>query len=279
MSKISYIYTKDNLSAFIAGRAFVIHNSNPKFAEILEALKKDTASDILYNLFDEAESLVKYCHKATSAHGVVKYENGLVYIHGEVASGPIVEKIKQFKQEGLDPQPLLNYFERLQRNSSHRAVQELYTFLERENLPITPDGNILAYKAITKDWYDKHTQKISNALGTVVSMPRNQVADDCNQGCSAGLHAGSLGYVKGFASGYGQPDGDRIIIVEIDPADVVSIPTDANFSKMRVCKYKVLASYEGPLPETYVPNPNKPYAKATDDDHWDDEDGDEDSEE
>jgi hypothetical protein len=35
--------------------------------------------------------------------------------------------------------------------------------------------------------------------------------------------------------------------VEINPADVVSIPTDCNFQKLRTCKYKVVAEHELPL--------------------------------
>lgn len=275
MSNISYIYTADNISAFINGKPFVIHKSNPKFKDIFEGLKSGLSEQALFDLFDEAEALVRYCNKVQSSMGVVREEHGVVYVHGVPASGPIVEKIRQFKSEGLDPQPLLNYFERLQKNPSYRAVQELYTFLERENLPITPDGYILAYKAITNNWYDKHTGKISNALGTVVTIPRNTVSDDCNVGCGAGLHAGSLAYVKSFAQGYGTPNGDRIIIVEIDPADVVSIPADSGYSKMRVCKYKVVATYSGPLPEAYVNNPSNPYADQdteSTDEEYDDED-------
>jgi hypothetical protein len=34
--------------------------------------------------------------------------------------------------------------------------------------------------------------------------------------------------------------GDKIVILEIDPADVVSIPTDYNNAKGRCCRYKVV---------------------------------------
>jgi hypothetical protein len=34
------------------------------------------------------------------------------------------------------------------------------------------------------------------------------------------------------------------MIVEINPADVVSIPTDCQFQKLRTCKYKVVGEYE-----------------------------------
>ena len=35
-----------------------------------------------------------------------------------------------------------------------------------------------------------------------------------------------------------------MMLVEINPADVVSIPTDCQFQKLRTCKYKVVGEYE-----------------------------------
>jgi hypothetical protein len=47
------------------------------------------------------------------------------------------------------------------------------------------------------------------------------------------------------------------VIVEVDPADVVSVPySDAN--KLRTCKYKVLADYQGPL-DNPLHSPASPY--------------------
>lgn len=65
-------------------------------------------------------------------------------------------------------------------------------------------------------------------------MPRNQVNEDSSQTCSYGLHVANFEYATNFYS-----DG-VMLECEVNPADVVSIPTDYNQSKMRVCRYKVL---------------------------------------
>ena len=39
------------------------------------------------------------------------------------------------------------------------------------------------------------------------------------------------------------------MIVEIDPSDVVSVPTDCNCQKLRTCKYKVVSLFERKLEE------------------------------
>jgi hypothetical protein len=128
---------------------------------------------------------------------------------------------------------------KLNLNPSKRAVDELYTFLEHRALPITDNGNFLAYKAVNSDYTDKYSGKFLNTIDSVLEMPRNKVDDDKNVGCSYGFHAGTIEYAKQFSGGIG-----RIVLVEINPSDVVSIPTDCEFQKLRTCKYKVVGEYE-----------------------------------
>ena len=63
--------------------------------------------------------------------------------------------------------------------------------------------------------------------------------EDKNQTCSSGLHFCSLDYLPNFGRG----DGNRVVILEIDPADVVSIPSDYNNAKGRACRYKVISEH------------------------------------
>ena len=120
-------------------------------------------------------------------------------------------------------------------NPSKRAVTELYGFLEKNSLPITPDGHFLAYKKVRKDFLDIHSGTMSNAVGTVVEMERNMVDDDQNRTCSTGLHFCSQEYLAHFGDGT-----SRTVILKINPADVVSIPNDYNNSKGRACRYEVI---------------------------------------
>ena len=61
--------------------------------------------------------------------------------------------------------------------------------------------------------------------------------DDRDHSCSFGLHVGSLDYAKSFSNG-------RVLIVKINPADVVSIPKDCSCQKCRVSKYKIIDSFD-----------------------------------
>ena len=70
-------------------------------------------------------------------------------------------------------------------------------------------------------------------------MARNGVCDDADIGCSYGYHAGSYDYAKGYASG-----GGHLMLVEIDPSDVVSVPKCSDCQKLRTAKYRVINKYE-----------------------------------
>ena len=127
-------------------------------------------------------------------------------------------------------------------------------------MPITPEGNFLAYKGVDEHFKDKYTGKFDNSVGNVLDMKRNSVCDDANVGCSHGFHAGSYEYAKGWAGG-----GGNLMVVEIDPADVVSVPLDCDCQKLRTSKYKVVGHYEtlekAPLEDGY----NEYYDSSYDD--------------
>ena len=51
-----------------------------------------------------------------------------------------------------------------------------------------------------------------------------------------------------YVASYGSlENGDRIVIVKINPRDVVSVPSDCNCEKLRTCQYEVVGEYQGEL--------------------------------
>jgi len=159
-------------------------------------------------------------------------------------------------------------------NPSMQSQRELYDFLQHENLPITEDGYFLAYKAVRSDFKDKYRGVFDNSVGNVCEMQRAKVDDDRARGCSDGLHAGALSYVASYGS---VEAGDNIVIVKINPADVVSVPTDCNCQKLRTCRYEVVGLYEGELQRPLYQTTENSYDEY-DEDYEDDEDYDDDYE-
>ena len=248
------------INIVIDGKNFNIQASHPKFS--------DAITSIVNNDYDEFMDIVDPASKLSKLYASyegIEVKEGSLYVFGEQVHGVIAERILGLLNIGMDCTNVFKFILKLNLNPSKRAVDELYTFLEHKHLPLTDTGNFLAYKAVRNDYTDKHTGKFLNTVDSVLEMPRNKVDDNKEVGCSYGFHAGTVEYALGFAS-----HNDRLVLVEINPADVVSIPTDCNYQKLRTCKYKVVGEYERPLEEAFYPSR---YETDYDDDVdlWDDD--------
>lgn len=229
------IISDRSLTIFLNDKPLVCDSSHPRWDAIKEALNEKRFEDIP-DLVDIEQAVREY----VSDSGDVTVEDGVVYYRQEPMHNGLTERILSMMQEGFDVTPLINFLENVEENVSSRAVNELYDFLEYGQMPITSDGHFLAYKRIRSDWKDCHSGTIDNSIGQVVSMPRNKVDDDSNRTCSHGLHVCSLEYLRHFY-------GERVVACKINPRDVVSVPRDYNNTKMRVCRYEVVAELDAHL--------------------------------
>jgi hypothetical protein len=214
-----------------------MESSNPSFGEAKLAIANEQWDDI-EALFDTSQAVVNF------SDGNVKVTDGAVFYKDEAVHNHVVDRILDFMREGLPYKPLIRFLDKLMDNPSRRATNELYAFLEHKSMPLTPDGNFLAYKGVKDDYTDWHTGSFSNQIGETLEMNRNGVCDDSNLGCSSGFHAGSLEYARGYGN------GGHLMIVEISPADVVSVPLDCDCQKLRTSKYKVVSHFEKKLENT-----------------------------
>lgn len=136
---------------------------------------------------------------------------------------------------------LLNFLEKLMENPSRRAVNELYGFLQANDIEISEDGDFYAWKKVREDYLDIHSGTIDNSPGTHPRVARNMVDEDSNRTCSYGLHVCSKSYLKHF----GSCENNRVVKVKVNPADVVAVPADYNNAKMRTAGYEVVEDVTG----------------------------------
>ena len=277
---VPFMWVDGNLTVILKNKSHQVIPDHTNYKLILEALPTATEDELL-ELIDIEKAVV------TFSQGQVSIQNGKVMFEGEQVHGSISKRIIEFMSKGLPFEPLVKFLENLMENPSMQSQQELYDFLEHENLPVTEDGCFLAYKAVNKDFKDKWRGTFDNSVGQVCTMRRAKVDDNRGRGCSAGLHAGALNYV----ATYGSVDaGDNIVIVKINPEDVVSVPSDCNCEKLRTCKYEVVGLYQGELPkplykaefeaDSYVDdNEYSTVYDEYDEDYWDQFDEDDDIEE
>lgn len=251
MSLHSFMLKKNSVTLVFDNGPRTVREGHESFQLIIDALKNKDWAKIEYLLDGpNAESVAKF---STGELDVVGEE---VLYNGKPLSGYLVNKIKQFMRDDLPWEHLAIFCENLQANPSMRARQELYKFLETEDMPITEDGHFLAYKRVRDDFKDWHSGTVDNSIGRTVEMPREMVDDNQSIGCSAGLHAGSLEYVRNFHQNSG-----HVVIVKVNPADVVCIPNE-DCRKLRCCKYKVLKAMKEEL--TYPSYSSNGEAKGRD---------------
>ena len=263
-------YNPDPISGWIKviadGKDYFISASSPLYPKAFDAFKaKDWES-----FFCAVDPAVKI-KSLFAKYETVEVNNGLLYVDGDVVDSVVSDRLIQMLSNEVDVLPILKFIYRLRLNPSSRAVNELYTFLEHKCLPFTESGTFLAYKAVRPDYYDKHSNTFDNSVGNVVEMPRNKVDDNKDIGCSKGLHAGTIEYASRYAG-----LNDKIVLVEIDPADVVSIPTDCEFQKLRTCRYKVVEEFERPLTEPLYQSRFETENDEEVDEYWDDDEDDDD---
>lgn len=221
-----YMIQGSNIVVVVGSKSHTINKTHISYTKVLAAIKAndwDTVNDVI----DPKKVVIDF------GAGNVSIEGTKLFWKDKELNSSLATRMINMLQDGFPIEPMVAFMENLMLNPSRRAVTELYGFLEKNNLPITPDGHFLAFKKIKLDYTDVYTGKMDNSVGKVVEMERNEVNDDKEQTCSAGLHFCSRDYLGHFG-------GERIVIVKINPADVVSIPTDYNDSKGRACRYEVI---------------------------------------
>lgn len=231
MNGISYNLTRNSITV-VWGDTFntrIIPNTSQIYGTVVDAARRQDVEAL--------ETALKPTPVKTVVDfdGVSKDASGRIMYRGKVLDNALTRIINEMQDEGYDATPFINFLDRLMKNPSSRSVEQLYNFLSHGNFPITPDGFFLGYKGVRDDYKDVHSGKFLNTVGSVHSVPRNEVDDDPSRGCSYGFHVGTQDYARGW--------GTRMMIVKVDPANCVSVPHDCSHQKLRCCEYEVVAEF------------------------------------
>ena len=242
---MQYIINNKSIVFFHGGKPVKVEKSAPEYNRIIACfdLSQDQQEDAIREIINQKVG------KFTKDGFTINPEE--VTYQGERIPTALANKIRSIVAEGLPVSLFAKFWENLQQNPSANSVRELYDFLAYKELPITEDGCFIAYKGVNRNGWSCHGNtktkvlqgevdsqgRIKNDRGDIIEVLRRDVDDERSHHCSYGLHVGSLDYAKSFANG-------RVLIVKINPADVVSVPTDCACQKCRVAKYQILDAYD-----------------------------------
>lgn len=221
-SKVSYHVLDNSLVVSFDGRHVTLNKADVRYATVLQAIKDGRLNDI--------PSLVNVA-KSYATQGLVLKDNCL-WLDGEALNDALSDRIISFQAQGIPFDNLIKFARKLKANPSYNSREQLYKFLAHNGHPITSEGNFIAYRGVREDFKDIHSGTFDNSPGQVCEMKRSEVDDNPKNTCSRGLHVACFSYASTF--------GPKLVKVEVDPRDVVCVPTDYNGTKMRTCKFKVI---------------------------------------
>lgn len=220
--KVNYHVLNSSIVLNFNGKTLMLAETDSRFQKVLELISAGRIDeipavvDIVSNLKKKGIDVV----------------HGSVLIDGDLIPDSLGKRILDYDRKNLPFDSLVLFWKNLKKNPSFNSRLQLFKFLEHNGHPLTEDGCFIAYRGITEDWKDKYTGTMDNSIGSVVEMNRSEVDDNPNNTCSSGLHAACHSYAKDFA--------DKVVIVKVNPSDVVAVPTDYNGTKMRVSKFEVV---------------------------------------
>ena len=239
-----------NITVFSGGQMFAATDQHPNWDAIVRGAMANDENVI--ELFDVGQTAQARFERLSDR---VTVKNGTVYLDSEPVHNALTEQVVRFIRQGVeDFQPLINFFEKIESNPQDHSREQLFEWLNVHDFTILPNGNFVGYKgvAVNNDEYFsishgtaisngvEYTGAIPNPLGAIVEMPRGEVQHDPSVGCHKGLHVGTWDYASSFARG-------AVLKVEVNPRDVVSVPTDCGFAKLRTCRYTVLEVIDAPV--------------------------------
>lgn len=244
-----------------------VYNDNYNFEVLKKALVDNDQAKVDEIITKEVNKLYHF-----SNGQIEEDDKGKLIIDGEEVPLDIYNKINYLQSEGLNAEPILNFWKNLKLNPSFNSRKQLFNFINKNKWPLTDKGCFLAYKYVSanpyqgipmsdselqkllskqtariiykgglseyKDklyraaWVDTHSNSVPQDVEYVVETSRDEVDDNPGNTCSYGLHVAGYNYIGN--------SGDAMLFVSVNPKDVVSVPNDYDFMKIRTSKYTIL---------------------------------------
>lgn len=212
---------------------------NPKFPEVKELVTKYNNTNITRDKKRIIKKLILFIDFKKNMEQTlsnvllkdVKIIDGTLLINNVIFKGSQINDLVRFIdnndiENGLR---ILKFLERLSLNPLDHARNELYDFALHNNLKITSAGTLLVYRSMNDNYVDGHTRSMFNYSGFITCLPLDSCDQNSRNSCSRGLHLCTPSYGK-YSS--------KLLIAEVDPKDIVSIPKEYKSNKMRCRAFK-----------------------------------------
>lgn len=238
-------------------------NDRPQIFIEINKLLENSAANLaeaatdLFNLMSPEAKVQEQISSSFFLSKSLSIRNGRIYFGEERLEDTLATHMLSLLDEKNAPKDekmwrsYVKFLDNLHQNVNAEIRSQLFRWMDYENkaghgFGITDDGCIVGYKGCGGTILEPMSKfegyaivdgvefngKIPNKVGSVVQMPRAAVTHDPKIGCSQGLHVGTRNYATSWAP--------ILLLVKVNPRDVVSVPFECDSQKMRVCEYTVL---------------------------------------
>lgn len=159
----------------------------------------------------------KWNMQITESGLIIAYRNADIKTEAKYSTNEVKDIINRYYQ--------IKYLEH--NNPSNIIIRETL----QEPLSLEQAYNEIVNGADSPVYTDYHSHTTEIRLGHPVSIPREECDANQENSCSSGLHCGAKGWLK--KNYYGNIG----LMVLVNPANVVAVPTIDEYGKMRTCEY------------------------------------------
>jgi hypothetical protein len=263
---MQYIINSKSIVLFFDNKPTKVEKTDSRFSKIIKCfdLPEDEQESSIKNI-------ISYNNNILQKEKDFEVKDQDIYIEGDKLPPVLAQTVLNLVAQDLPIDLFKKFWKNLRDNPSQTSVNELYDFLGNKELPLTEDGCFLAYKGLLDNFWsingNKDTKvlkgnvnkegRIFNGIGEEIEVLRRDVDDNRANHCSTGLHVGSHAYASSFSQG-------KIVVVKVNPKDVVSVPSDYNCQKCRVSAYTVVSEYVSEITALAVSEDNTPMKSVSD---------------
>lgn len=218
--------------------------SEETFKQILEAETEDEILKILVpeyqRILDDRASAISLVEKLRTSNLLSIRDNCIYWDNVSGLSVPqeFAERVidAEEKKNYLRLKTYKNFWTLMSLNTDEDCRKNLFWFLQYHGLKIAKCGFFVAYRnvevtSIPGVYTDYHSHTTRIKIGEMVTLPREACDCDSNVECSKGLHCASAKWLK--KNYYGNTG----IACLVNPANVVAVPHNSEYGKLRTCAY------------------------------------------
>lgn len=210
----------------------VIAIMNPEYKEIVNEIKEN-----------------KEVIKSATESNILTFRGGAVYWE-DVSQLSMPKELVQavIDAENANDEIRLetykNFWTLMSLNPDEKCRLNLFWFLNRNGLVISRCGFFVAYRNVEKHkeytdenpiYTDNYTKTFTIKIGDMVTMDRKKCDSRQDITCSSGLHLGARTWLKANYC------GTQGLVCLCNPAEVVAVPHEDHYGKLRTCAYLPIA--------------------------------------